>query len=73
VKKPKVLLADEPTGALDEGTRDDILALLDGLWKEYGLTFIMVTHDSHIAKRAPRIATIKKGQITVSDRTAAKQ
>ncbi|MDX6347239.1 MAG: putative transport system ATP-binding protein [Streptomyces sp.] len=73
VKRPKVLLADEPTGALDEGTRDDILALLDGLWKEYGLTFIMVTHDSHIAKRAPRIATIKKGQITVSDRTAAKQ
>ncbi|MFE2425380.1 ABC transporter ATP-binding protein [Streptomyces sp. NPDC059373] len=73
VKRPKVLLADEPTGALDEGTRDDILALLDGLWKEYGLTFIMVTHDSHIAKRAPRIATIKKGQITVSDRTAAKK
>ncbi|WP_127354876.1 ABC transporter ATP-binding protein [Actinacidiphila soli] len=71
VKKPKVLLADEPTGALDEGTRDDILALLDGLWQEYGLTFIMVTHDSHIAKRAPRVATIKKGQITVSDRTTA--
>ena len=71
VKKPKVLLADEPTGALDEGTRDDILALLDGLWKEYGLTFIMVTHDSAIAKRAPRVATIKKGQITVKDQAAA--
>jgi putative ABC transport system ATP-binding protein len=71
VMKPKVLLADEPTGALDEGTRDDILALLDGLWQEYGLTFIMVTHDSHIAKSAPRVATIKKGQITVSDRTTA--
>ena len=70
VKKPKVLLADEPTGALDEGTRDDILALLDGLWKEYGLTFIMVTHDSAIAKRAPRVATIKKGQITVKDQAA---
>jgi putative ABC transport system ATP-binding protein len=66
-----VLLADEPTGALDEGTRDDILALLDGLWKEYGLTFIMVTHDSAIAKRAPRVATIKKGQITVKDQAAA--
>jgi putative ABC transport system ATP-binding protein len=73
VKRPKVLLADEPTGALDEGTRDDILALLDGLWQEYGLTFIMVTHDSHIAKRAPRVATIKKGQITVSERAAAQK
>ena len=53
VKKPKVLLADEPTGNLDEGTRDDIMALLEGLWHEYGLTFIMVTHDSSIARRAP--------------------
>jgi putative ABC transport system ATP-binding protein len=67
VKKPKVLLADEPTGALDEGTRDEILALLDGLWKEYGLTYIMVTHDSHIAKSAPRLATIKAGQVTITD------
>ncbi|MFF3563410.1 ABC transporter ATP-binding protein [Streptomyces sp. NPDC002574] len=71
VKKPKVLLADEPTGALDEGTRDEILALLEGLWKEYGLTFVLVTHDSHIARRATRVATIKRGQVTVSDRTPA--
>ncbi|MFD3458066.1 ABC transporter ATP-binding protein, partial [Streptomyces sp. NPDC058691] len=70
-KKPKVLLADEPTGALDEGTRDEILALLEGLWKEYGLTFVMVTHDSAIARRATRVATIKRGQVTVSDRTPA--
>jgi putative ABC transport system ATP-binding protein len=68
VKKPKVLLADEPTGNLDEDTRDDIMALLEGLWHEYGLTFIMVTHDSVIARRAPRLATIKKGRVTVTDR-----
>ncbi len=68
VKKPKVLLADEPTGNLDEETRDEIMALLEGLWKEYGLTFIMVTHDSAIARRAPRLATIKKGRVTVTDR-----
>ncbi|MEV0183078.1 ABC transporter ATP-binding protein [Streptomyces sp. NPDC050625] len=67
VKRPKVLLADEPTGNLDEGTRDDIMALLEGLWREHGLTFVMVTHDSSIARRAPRLATIKAGQITLTE------
>jgi putative ABC transport system ATP-binding protein len=71
VKRPKVLLADEPTGALDEGTRDEILVLLEGLWKEHGLTFVMVTHDSAIARRATRVATIKKGRVTVTERTPA--
>ena len=64
-----MLLADEPTGNLDEGTRDDIMGLLEGLWHEYGLTFIMVTHDSSIARRAPRLATIKKGQITLKEQS----
>ncbi|WP_336116199.1 ABC transporter ATP-binding protein [Streptomyces sp. PTD9-10] len=67
VKNPKVLLADEPTGNLDEGTRDDIMALLEGLWREHGLTFVMVTHDSSIARRAPRLATIEAGQITLTE------
>jgi putative ABC transport system ATP-binding protein len=69
VKEPKVLLADEPTGNLDEGTRDDIMALLEGLWRDRGLTFILVTHDSAIAKRAPRLATIRKGNLTVREST----
>lgn len=67
VKKPKVLLADEPTGNLDEGTRDDIMGLLEGLWHEYRLTFVMVTHDSSIARRAPRLATIEAGRITLTE------
>ncbi|MEU8567687.1 ABC transporter ATP-binding protein [Streptomyces pathocidini] len=71
VKQPKVLLADEPTGNLDESMRDDIVDLLEGLWKEHGLTFVMVTHDSAIARRAPRLATIKKGRVTITDRSAA--
>jgi putative ABC transport system ATP-binding protein len=70
-KKPRVLLADEPTGNLDESTRDDIMTLLDGLWKEHGLTFVMVTHDSTIARRAPRLATIRRGQVTVTERAAS--
>jgi len=67
VKQPKVLLADEPTGNLDEATRDDIMALLEGLWRDRGLTFILVTHDSAIAKRAPRLATIRKGALTIRE------
>ncbi|MEV6112109.1 ABC transporter ATP-binding protein [Streptomyces sp. NPDC052109] len=71
VKKPKVLLADEPTGNLDEGMRDEIMDVLERLWKEHGLTFIMVTHDSAIAKKAPRLATIRKGRITVKENAGA--
>jgi putative ABC transport system ATP-binding protein len=71
VKKPKVLLADEPTGNLDEGMRDEIMDVLEGLWKEHGLTFIMVTHDTALARRAPRLATIRKGKVTVTENAAA--
>ncbi|CCK27838.1 putative ABC transporter ATP-binding protein YvrO [Streptomyces davaonensis JCM 4913] len=67
VKQPKVLLADEPTGNLDESMRDEIMDVLERMWKELGLTFIMVTHDSSIAKKAPRLATIRKGKISVKE------
>ncbi|MDX3838205.1 ABC transporter ATP-binding protein [Streptomyces europaeiscabiei] len=73
VKRPKVLLADEPTGNLDEGTRDEIMALLEGLWREQGLTFVLVTHDSSIARRAPRLATIKAGQLTLTEQVQEQQ
>ncbi|MFD5103644.1 ABC transporter ATP-binding protein [Streptomyces albidochromogenes] len=71
VKRPKVLLADEPTGNLDESMRDEIMDLLEGLWREHGLTFVMVTHDSALARRAPRLATIRKGRVTVTENAAA--
>lgn len=64
VKNPDVLLADEPTGNLDEETRDDIMNLLQGLWKDKGLTLIVVTHDSAVAKRAERRIHIKQGKVT---------
>ncbi|MFD1715329.1 ABC transporter ATP-binding protein [Amnibacterium flavum] len=66
VKQPRVLLADEPTGNLDEQTRDEIMDLLEAEWRERGFTFIVVTHDSAVAKRAPRRLRIKNG--TVSER-----
>ena len=64
VKEPDVLLADEPTGALDEQTRDEIMDLLEGVWKSRGLTLIIVTHDSAVAKRAERRLHIKQGKVT---------
>ncbi|GIL25407.1 ABC transporter ATP-binding protein [Actinocatenispora comari] len=65
VTEPAVLLADEPTGNLDEDTRDEIIGLLEGLWKDRGLTLITVTHDSTVARRAPRIAWISKGRVSL--------
>ncbi|MDR2987368.1 MAG: ATP-binding cassette domain-containing protein, partial [Nocardiopsaceae bacterium] len=65
VKEPKVILADEPTGNLDEDTRDEIINLLEKLWRERGLTLVLVTHDSAIAQRAQRIGVMTKGRLNV--------
>jgi putative ABC transport system ATP-binding protein len=61
VKEPKVLLADEPTGNLDEDTRDEIIGLLETMWRERGLTMVLVTHDSSVARRAQRTGLMKNG------------
>jgi putative ABC transport system ATP-binding protein len=65
VKEPKVLLADEPTGNLDEDTRDEIMDLLEKLWQDQKLTMIVVTHDSIVASRARHRATMKEGLLTI--------
>src|SRR5216683_3920445 len=67
VKDPEVLLADEPTGNLDEGTRDEIIGLLENLWRELELTMVFVTHDSTVAARAQRIGLMKDGLLTVTE------
>jgi len=69
VKEPKVLLADEPTGNLDEGTRDDIMGLLEKLWRDTGLTLILVTHDSSVARRAQRIGIMQNGKLSIRQDT----
>ena len=71
VKEPRVLLADEPTGNLDEETRDEIMDLLEGLWRDRGLTLIIVTHDSAVAKRAQRRLRIKQGKVSELDKAPA--
>jgi putative ABC transport system ATP-binding protein len=72
VKRPGVLLADEPTGNLDEGTRDEIMMLLEHLWSERGLTLVIVTHDSSVARRAQRIAIMRNGLLTLRDSAPAR-
>jgi putative ABC transport system ATP-binding protein len=72
VKEPRVLLADEPTGNLDEDTRDEITALLGNLWRDLGLTLVIVTHDSAVARRAQRVAIMSKGRLSIrTDRRRA--
>jgi putative ABC transport system ATP-binding protein len=63
VKEPKVLLADEPTGNLDEDTRDEIIGLLESLWRDQHLTLVLVTHDSAIARRAQRLGVMRQGKL----------
>ncbi|MBO0804854.1 MAG: ABC transporter ATP-binding protein [Nocardiopsaceae bacterium] len=72
VKEPKVLLADEPTGNLDEDTRDEIIGLLEGLWRERNLTLVMVTHDSSVARRAQRVGVMNKGRFSIRQDTRRK-
>ena len=63
VTEPQIILADEPTGALDSKTGKEVLNMLKELNKE-GNTIIMITHDKEIALEASRIITVKDGRIT---------
>ncbi len=65
VKRPRVLLADEPTGNLDEDTRDEIISLLENLWHQNKLTLVLVTHDTALAYRAPRVGVMRNGSLSI--------
>lgn len=65
VNNPSIILADEPTGNLDSGSGQEILEIFDELNKQ-GKTFIIVTHDEHIAARTMRVICLRDGQV-VSD------
>ena len=63
VKEPRILLADEPTGNLDSRSSEEILALLEALNNDDGLTLIIVTHEPDIAARAGRVLSMLDGKI----------
>ncbi len=61
--EPKILLADEPTGAVDSKTSDNIFDLFTRLNREMGITIIIVTHDTNLAKKVDRVVSISDGKI----------
>ncbi len=63
INQPSILLADEPTGALDSKTGQEILGLFERLHRERGMTVILVTHDPSVAAHANRIISIRDGKI----------
>ena len=64
IKNPKLLLCDEPTGALDSKTSRDILALLEKVNQKYGTTMLIVTHNNSIKNMVHKVIRIKDGQIS---------
>lgn len=64
IKNPKLLLCDEPTGALDSKTAKEILILLEKINQIYGTTILMVTHNAAIRSMAHKVIQIRDGQIS---------
>jgi putative ABC transport system ATP-binding protein len=64
--EPRLLLADEPTGALDSASSERVLALLAAMRERYGMTVIIASHDSAVTRRADRVVALIDGQIRAS-------
>ena len=72
VKNPKVLLCDEPTGALDSKTSRDILMLLEKINKTYNTTMIIVTHNNSIKNMVDHVIYLKDGEVSKDYRNEVK-
>lgn len=63
VNEPRIIMADEPTGALDSRTGEEIMGIFQRLNREQGITVILVTHDGEVARHAQRVISIRDGAI----------
>ena len=70
VNHPSIILADEPTGALDSKTGEVILNLLKDLHTKENVTLVMVTHEPYVGKMAERIVTVLDGKIQTNNKTS---
>jgi len=68
MNNPAIILADEPTGNLDSDTTEQIYELMRTINKKYNTTFIIITHDQHVAEKTDRIIEIKDGKILMDIR-----
>ncbi len=68
VANPTIVVADEPTGSLDDDTTEQILTLLQRVNKELGMTLLMVTHDTDAAMRATRQVRLERGKLVENGR-----
>jgi len=67
---PRALLADEPTGNLDEETGERLHALVRGLNREKGITVVIVTHNERLAAACDRVLRLENGRLNVADGSA---
>ncbi|MDQ3525920.1 MAG: ABC transporter ATP-binding protein [Chloroflexota bacterium] len=71
VNDPAIVWADEPTGALDSKTAQDIMDLLGTLNRDHGMTLVLVTHDAHVGNQAHRIVRMQDGEIVGEETPSA--
>ena len=68
VKNPPLILADEPTGNLDSRSGEEVISILTTLHAEQGITLLLVTHDTNIARHCQRIIHLKDGEVVAEEK-----
>jgi len=69
VNRPSVILGDEPTGAVDTETSEQLIGIMRRMNEEHGVTFVIVTHDLDLAAATDRVIRLRDGRV-LSDQTA---